>query len=455
MLLLLDNLEQVIAAAADLSTLVAACPNLALLVTSRELLRVEGEIEYSVPSLASSEAVSLFSERSRFEATAEIAELCSRLDDLPLAVELAAARTRALSPAQILERLSERLDLLQGGRGADPRQQTLRATIAWSYDLLPEEEQRLFRSLSVFAAGCTIEAAELVASADLDTLQALSEKSLLRFANERYWMLETIREYALERLEESPGAEALRDHHAWYYLDQLEERRRHILGTRRSELLAWFGDEEANLRAALDRLEQIAPPDAARAADHLVYFWGPRGQMREGRERLEALLAHDDLVPEDRAMLLADLADYESRMGDTGAAESHAHEALGLAEEAGESQVTAVRALDTLGYIALFRGDYAEARNWAERMLAEAGDDEGLRGLALSNLANLELETGGELEARTKLLDAIQASRVAGDVGREIINTLNLGWLELYTHDFGAARTLALSVFDKLTGEHY
>ena len=173
MLLLLDNLEQVIAAAADLSALVAACPNLALLVTSRELLRVQGEIEYSVPSLTSSEAVSLFSERSQLDATDEIAELCSRLDDLPLAVELAAARTRALSPAQILERISQRLDLLQGGRDADPRQQTLRATIAWSYDLLSEEEQRLFRSLSVFAAGCTVEAAELVASADLDTLQAL------------------------------------------------------------------------------------------------------------------------------------------------------------------------------------------------------------------------------------------------------------------------------------------
>jgi len=121
MLLLLDNLEQVIAAAADLSALVAACPNLALLVTSRELLRVQGEIEYSVPSLASSEAVSLFSERSQLDATDEIAELCSRLDDLPLAVELAAARTRALSPAQILERISQRLDLLQGGRDADPR----------------------------------------------------------------------------------------------------------------------------------------------------------------------------------------------------------------------------------------------------------------------------------------------------------------------------------------------
>ena len=170
MLLLLDNLEQVIEAAPELSGLVQSCPNLALLVTSRELLRVQGEVEYAVPPLASSEAVTLFCERSRLEATAEIAELCSRLDDLPLAVELAAARTRALSPAQILERLSQRLDLLKGGRDAEARQQTLRATIEWSYDLLSGEEQQLFARLSVFPGGCTLEAAEEVVAADIDRL---------------------------------------------------------------------------------------------------------------------------------------------------------------------------------------------------------------------------------------------------------------------------------------------
>src|SRR5262245_60533015 len=157
MLLLLDNLEQVIEAAPELSALVAACPNLAVLVTSRELLRVQGEVEYPVPPLASSDAVSLFCDRSRLDATDEIAELCSRLDDLPLAVELAAARTKVLSPAEILDRLAQRLDLLRGGRDAEKRQQTLRATIQWSYDLLSPEERRVFRSLSVFAGGCTVE----------------------------------------------------------------------------------------------------------------------------------------------------------------------------------------------------------------------------------------------------------------------------------------------------------
>jgi predicted ATPase len=196
MLLLLDNLEQVIEAAPDLSGLLQTCPYLTLLCTSRELLRVQGEVEYEVPPLASSEAVSLFCERSRLEPSEEIPELCARLDNLPLAVELAAARTKALSPAQILERLSQRLDLLKGGRDADPRQQTLRTTIQWSYDLLSIEEQRLFRALSVFSGGCTLEAAEEVADASLDTLQSLVEKSLLRFTDSRYWMLETIREYA-------------------------------------------------------------------------------------------------------------------------------------------------------------------------------------------------------------------------------------------------------------------
>src|SRR5262249_48881979 len=159
-----------------------------LLVTSRELLRVQGEVEYPVPPLAEPEAVSLFCERSHAEPSSEIAALCARLDNLPLAVELAAARTKALTPTQILERLSGRLDLLTAGRAADPRQATLRATIEWSYELLAPDEQQLFARLSVFA-GCMLEAALEVCDAELDVLQSLVEKSLLRFSDERYWML--------------------------------------------------------------------------------------------------------------------------------------------------------------------------------------------------------------------------------------------------------------------------
>jgi class 3 adenylate cyclase len=193
LLLLVDNLEQVVEAAPELGALLERCPHLALLVTSRELLRVRGEAEYQVPPLAEPEAVELFCARARNEPSAQVAELCARLDNLPLAVELAAARVKVISPAQILERLSQRLDLLKAGRDADPRQQTLRATIEWSHELLSKEEQRLFRRLAVFAGGCTLEAAEQVADADLDTLQSLVDKSLIRQTQHRFWMLETTR----------------------------------------------------------------------------------------------------------------------------------------------------------------------------------------------------------------------------------------------------------------------
>jgi predicted ATPase/class 3 adenylate cyclase len=200
MLLLLDNLEHLLEAAPELSELLSACSGLTLLCTSRELLRVTGERSYALPPLQEDEGVSLFCERAQVDPSEDITVLCSRLEGLPLAIELAAARARILTPAQLLERLSFRLDLLKAGRDADPRQQTLRATIEWSYDLLSAEEQELFARLAVFSGGCTLEAAEDVAGADLDLLQSLCDKSVLRFTGGRYWMLETIREYAGEWL---------------------------------------------------------------------------------------------------------------------------------------------------------------------------------------------------------------------------------------------------------------
>jgi predicted ATPase len=153
LMVLLDNLEHVIDAAPELASLLERCPNLRLLVTSRELLRVRGEVEYAVPPLTLPEATELFCERSKLQPTESVDELCRRLDNLPLAVELAAARTNVLTPPQILERLSKRLDLLRGGRDAETRQQTLRATIEWSYDLLEPEEKTLFERLAVFRGG--------------------------------------------------------------------------------------------------------------------------------------------------------------------------------------------------------------------------------------------------------------------------------------------------------------
>ena len=180
LLLVVDNFEQVAKAAPELADLLSECRNLRFLVTSRELLRVNGEVEYPVPPLEEAEAVELFCTRSRLDPDPTIAVLCGRLDNMPLAVELAAARARLLTPTQILDRLSQQLDLLKGGRDADPRQQTLRTTIEWSHELLSPEEQTLFRRLALFRGGCTVEAAEEVADADLDTLQSLLDKSLLR-----------------------------------------------------------------------------------------------------------------------------------------------------------------------------------------------------------------------------------------------------------------------------------
>jgi PAS domain S-box-containing protein len=228
MLCLFDNFEQVVEAAADVAELLASCPNLDLLVTSREPLHVTGEQEYLVPPFVHEEAVDFFLARARavkadFEADEAVSEICRRLDDLPLALELAAARVKALTSRQILERLEHRLPLLTGGaRDLPERQRTLRATIEWSYDLLGDEEQGLFARLSVFAGGYTLEAAEEVCEATVDTLQALVDKSLLRFSDERYWMLETIREYAAERLAHLGEAEAVRNRHAQFFLHLAE-----------------------------------------------------------------------------------------------------------------------------------------------------------------------------------------------------------------------------------------
>ena len=254
MLLVLDNFEQIVRAAPELSRLLSRCPNIRIMVTSRELLKIKGEREHPVPPLEPAEAVDLFCARSGHEPDADISELCRRLDHLPLAVELAAARTSVLAPRQILERLAKRLDLLKGGRDADPRQVTLRTTIEWSYDLLQEPEKRLFERLSVFRGGCTLEAAETVMDADLDVLQSVIEKSLVVHRNERFSMLETIRDFAAGRLAEQPDQTIVRQRHAEHFLALAEEAEPHL----RSYSKGWLdrvGAEHGNIRAALTHLE--------------------------------------------------------------------------------------------------------------------------------------------------------------------------------------------------------
>jgi predicted ATPase/class 3 adenylate cyclase len=304
LLLLLDNLEQVVEAASDVGSLLEACPNLRLLVTSRELLRVGGELDYPVLPLIEEDAVSLFCARAQTKPDDSVAELCRRLDNLPLALELAAARANALPPAQILDRLGQRLDLLKGGRDADPRQYTLRSTIAWSHDLLQKDEQRLFARLAVFAGGCRLESAEEVCEADLDVVQSLVDKSLLRRTGDRFWMLETIREFAAGQLRHSGEAGELERRHAEYYLALAEEAAPHLPAGRR-EWLERLESEHDNLRAALDCFEAAGEVQVVlQLAGTLARFWMMRGHFVEARRRLDDALCADDRPTAARARAL-------------------------------------------------------------------------------------------------------------------------------------------------------
>jgi predicted ATPase/class 3 adenylate cyclase len=415
LLLLLDNFEQVVEAAPVLPSLLSACPNLRLLVTSRELLRVQGEVEFPVPPLAEREAVELFCTRSRLAPDETIAELCRRLDSLPLAVELAAARTSVLSPAQILERLSQRLDLLKGGRDADARQQTLRATIEWSYELLSDAEQRLFARLAVFRGGCTLQDAQEVCEADLDTVQALVDKSLLRHADERFWMLETIREFAAEQLEDSDEAEELGRRHADHFLALAGEAEPDI----ERDPQAWMPRLEAehdNLRAALDRLETSGESRLAlRLAGALVYFWDA-GYVAEGRHRLERVLSGDEGASPERAKALMAAAQLARQSGDAAAARRRAEEALALYRELGDTWGTAISGI-VLGLALADEGELSRARDVFEdgaRLSRDAGDENNAL-FATRLLAWMCEELGEHERARALLEENLHRARAAAN----------------------------------------
>jgi predicted ATPase/class 3 adenylate cyclase len=430
LLLLLDNLEQVIEAAPELSSLLQRCPNLTLLVTSRELLRVQGEIDYPVPPLAETEAVSLFCERAQTKPSEEIAELCRRLDNLPLAVELAAARANALSPAQILARLSKRLDLLKGGRDADPRQQTLRATIAWSYELLSPEEQQLFCRLSAFSGGCTLEAAEEVCDAELDTLQSLVEKSLLRFADERYWMLETIRAYAEERLEQSGEQKETGRRHAAFFLEFAEREGPELRSFRRPELLERIEDERANLRTALLELVTSRQGESAlRLLGSLWIFWFTRGYLREGQRLSElAFSARAQVAPYPLVDALWGAAKFSLFLGDLDDAASRANELLALAKRYAIPRGVAI-ATEILAMVATERGDCQQARQlYAQSaQLARESRDSFLLGSVANNFGDLELRQGNFKAASDLFEESLAVGQAGGDHLRILTSLANLG----------------------------
>jgi predicted ATPase/class 3 adenylate cyclase len=450
-LLLFDNFEHVVEAADDLAGLLAACPRLNLLVTSREPLHVTGEQEYPVPSLALQESVDFFAARARavrpdFGGDEAVAEICRRLDGLPLALELAAARVKALSPPQILERLEQRLPLLTGGaRDAPERQQTLRATIAWSHDLLSADEQRLFARLSVFAGGCTLEAAETVCAAELDVLQSLGDKSLVRRSGERFWMLETIREFALERLEESGGGEELRHRHSAYFLE-LGELAKPELHARSSPI--WFDRLQAehdNIRAVLgDALEHGRADVALRLGSAVWLFWVTRGYWSEGRRWLEsALAAGTESNPHLRVDALWGAGLLAVWQGDLERDQAAADELLALAAATDSTRARAI-GVHLAGLVAGTRGDWdhaAQLHAESARLARELGDS-WLLSIAVNNLGNVALNRGEYERALELFEESLAIGRERQDQDRLARAFSNLGFTTLMLGDVQRARSL-------------
>jgi predicted ATPase/class 3 adenylate cyclase len=371
-LLLLDNLEQVLGAAPYLSKLLGRCPNLHLIVTSRALLRIEGEREYDVEPLSSPDAVALFRARAAVAEPADaVAEICRRVDCLPLAVELAAARTAILSPEALLARLEQRLPILTGGRRDAPqRQRTLRATIEWSYELLDANEKELFARLAVFAGSFDAAAAEEVAGADLDALQALVDNSLVRrWASGRLGMLETIHEFALERLEDSGETENLRRHHAERYLE-LAQSANLDTDAEGPEDHAILEHEGENLRAALEwALASREIELGVRLAVALEQFWVARSPF-EGARWFQLLLEREgEPEPELRAPALRAWGGATFIVGRYEEGARLSEKSLALYHELGDERGVGVL-LHRLAVFELQRGDRVRARALAE----EAGE---------------------------------------------------------------------------------
>ena len=434
-LLLFDNFEHVVEAADDLAALLAGCPRLNVLVTSREPLHIGAEQEYPVPSLAPQESVDFFTARARaitpdFESEEAVAAICRRLDELPLALELAAARVKALSPPQILERLEQRLPLLTGGvRDAPARQRTLRATIEWSYELLTNTEKLAFARLAVFRGGCTLEAAEEVAEANLEALQSLVDKSLLRHSGERFWMLETIREYATGRLEELEAALAFRGRHAEYFRSVADEAEPHLTGSHQAPWMARLEAEHDNFRLALDSLRRAGlGAEELGLVGALMRFWYVRGYLREGLSRCEdALAAHDDQSPS-RLKALFGAGLLAHRLGDYSRAYAFTQERLALARRLEDAEGVA-SSLIGRGMNAQALGDYEEAAaaytEGAE--LARAGGYTWFLGIALSNLADLFLAQGDYRRARGHTEESLELFREVGDERKVVESIAALG----------------------------
>jgi predicted ATPase len=460
-LLLLDNVEQVLGSGPLLAELVAAASGLKLLATSREPFRLTVEQQYPVPPLPDADAVALFHERARavrpdFAANGAVTEICRRLDGLPLAIELAAARVKLLAPDALLERLEQRLPLLTGGaRDLPERQRTLRATIEWSYDLLDPHERDLMTRLSVFADGWTLDAAEAVCDSDLDTLASLVDKSLVREREGRFSMLETIREYARERLSDSetPGR------HAAYYLAGAEAHASGSYVELNNEQMDWFESEHDNVRTALEWLHsQGEPADEMRLAIACAEFWFQSGFWIEAQHRLESAFGRaGELPPELRLRALIAVGDFAWHRGEYARGKALAEEALALHERVGVGGKLVAGAYMNLAICEDRLGNHQRAieilEQTAEKARAE-GDERSLAAV-LNNLGNFALDNYDLVTAKPYLEESAAMNRKLGRKKALANNLIDLGFVALAESRLDEARAafregLAISRAERL-----
>jgi predicted ATPase/DNA-binding winged helix-turn-helix (wHTH) protein len=476
MLLVLDNFEQVIDAAPRITDLLTAAPRLKVLVTSREVLRLSGETNYPVPPLSlpdpkrlpplerftQYDAVKLFIERAlavkpAFAVTnqnaAAVVEICHRLEGLPLAIELAAARVRVLPPQRMLVELSHRLSFLIGGaRDLPARQKTLRSTIDWSHALLTGDEQQLFRRLAVFVGGCALEAIEAICNIEpnlsvLETVESLVGKSLVKQTEARgeprFAMLETIREYARDRLIAAGDEERVRERHRDYFLSLAEQAEPKLMGAEQGAWLQRLEEEYENLRAGLDwSLIEVGSGGSLRLCGALHQFWFVRGHHSEGREwclRALGKTGAEERTSE-RAKALNVAGVLARRQGDYPAARALGEESLAIQRQLGDRRGMAT-SLHDLGNVAMRQGDFASARALYEESLSisrELGDRAGI-GSSLNDLGNVAMEHSF---ARALYEESLAISRELGDRMGIASELHNLGRVAMAQGDIASARAL-------------
>jgi predicted ATPase/class 3 adenylate cyclase len=458
LLLVLDNFEHLLGAAEVVADLLAAAAGIDVLATSREALRVRGEQRMGVPPLAPHDASELFVQRAlavrpelRIDQPDRLAidGICARLDGLPLALELAAARIAVFAPRALEARLAERLTLPEGPQDLPERQRTLRATIDWSYQLLEPEPQRLLESLAPFIGGVRIDMAESIWGPNaIERLISLAEKSLLRRREDadqepRFWMLETVREFALEQATAHGNADDGADRHAEHFYTLTEQAAPHLTAADQGNWLDRLETEQPNLRAALDRLTIHKPAQALRMAANLFWLWDIRGYLSEGRRRLFDVLAAAPGDGDVRARALFGAGRMELVLGEAAAAEPWLAESASLARAAGDARL-AVNALSNLAWAYQVLGDHSRCIAVSEDAiaLARSTNDDWALALALNNHADQFCMRGEFLRARPLLEESLDLRRRGGEPRAIALTAGNLAQVTLGDGDLELTEAL-------------